>query len=118
MEFVLLFTAPILQIILSVLKLNSKIKLHLFIIFFVALFTGLACSFLSMKIVLDQMRALAPDRYICGMPAMALLLGGLFITFIATPIITIVCHFIYRYLHKAAKANLIYNSTGCTLVKL
>jgi hypothetical protein len=93
MEFVLLFAAPVLQIILSLFKLTGKVKLHLSVIFFIALFTGAACSFLSMKIVLDQMRSLAPDRYICGMPAMALLLGGLFITFIATPIITIVCHF-------------------------
>jgi hypothetical protein len=105
MEFVLLFAAPVLQIILSLFKLTGKVKLHLYIIFFIALFTGAACSFLSMKIILDQMRALAPDRYICGMPAMALLLGGLFITFVTAPIITIIGYFVNRNLSKAAKAN-------------
>jgi len=106
MEFVLLFTAPVLQIILSIFKLAGKLPLHLSVIFFIALFTGVACSFLSMKIILDQMTALAPDRYICGMPAMALLLGGLFITFATAPVITIVSHFINRYLYKRANANI------------
>ena len=105
MEFILLFTAPVLQIILSIFKLAGKIKSPLSIIFFIALFTGVACSFLSMKIVIDQMTALAPDKYICGMPAMALLLGGLFITFVTAPIITIIGYFINRYLCKKARAN-------------
>lgn len=105
MELLLLFAAPILQIILSVLRLVSKIALPLFIIFGIALFSGIMCSFIAMRIVLDAMSQEAHGRGICGMPAMAALFAGVFITLVTTPLIAIVSYFINRYIQKTAKAK-------------
>lgn len=105
MEFLLLFVAPFLQIILSVLRLVRKIQLPLFAIFGFALFLGIICSFMAMEIILDAMSREAHGRGICGMPGMAVLFAGLFITFVTTPIIAMVCYLISRYVQKTAEAD-------------
>jgi len=101
----LLFAAPVLQIILSVLRLARKISLPLYAIFWLALVVGFICSFMAMNIVLDAMSRAAHGRGICGMPAMGVLFAGLFITFVTTPIISIICYFINRYIKKTAEAD-------------
>ena len=106
MELLLLFTAPVLQTILSVLTLTRKILLPLFVIFGIALFGGILGSFLAMRIVLNDMVRLAHGKeLICGMPGMAILFGGIFITFVTTPTIAFICYFINRYIQKTAEAK-------------
>lgn len=105
MEFLLLFVAPFLQIILSVLRLVRKIQLPLFAIFGFALFAGIICSFIAMEIILDAMSRKAHGEGICGMPGMAALFCGIFITIVTTPIIAMICYFINRYLQKTAEAD-------------
>jgi hypothetical protein len=105
MELLLLLVAPVLQIILSVLRLSRKLSVPLSVIFGFAVITGIACSFFASNLVVEGIRAESHGQYVCGMPGLAFVIIGLFITLVSTPIIAIVCYFISRSQNKA-KAKL------------
>nr|WP_294942662.1 hypothetical protein [uncultured Mucilaginibacter sp.] len=96
MEFLLLLVAPVLQIILSALRLARKISLPLFLIFWFAIITGIACSVFISKLVMAEISAQSQGRYICGLPGFVFLMGGLFVSFISASVIAFVCYFLNR----------------------
>lgn len=101
MELILLlFAAPVIQIVLSVLRLTGKMPLPLMLIFAIAFFIGIAASFIAMGIVLDEIPA-SSGHGKCGMPGMAALFGGLFITFVSAPVIALICALINFYRMKS-----------------
>ncbi|OOQ58135.1 hypothetical protein [Mucilaginibacter pedocola] len=91
MELVLLFAAPVIQLILSVLKLCRSISIPLAAIYMGAVFAGAICSFIGMKIMLSQMAVASHGQGFCGMPALGFLFGGAFITLISTSLIAGIC---------------------------
>ncbi|MES2275080.1 MAG: hypothetical protein V4592_03595 [Bacteroidota bacterium] len=95
----LLIIAPILQIVLSVLRIRKKIKLALIVITALALMLGIAlslcvgwifisCLSVNYKPVLDE----GP-----GTISIYLTFLGLIINFITAPLIGFVCYIVWQY---------------------
>ncbi|MBD1363906.1 hypothetical protein IDJ77_08810 [Mucilaginibacter sp. ZT4R22] len=105
MELLLLFAAPVLQIILSLFRLTGKIRIPLVVIFVLSLFSGIVCSFICMNIVLNELTATSPDRGVCGMPALGALVVGIFITVVSGSVIAVISALVDLYIQKMAKAK-------------
>lgn len=80
MEIIILFLAPLVQLILSALRVTGKIRMHLGGIAALAILLGFIMSFQSMGMVSKN---LAASNFRCGMPAVATLFFGFFMTIVA-----------------------------------
>ncbi len=99
LSLLLLFTAPVIQIVLSILRIKRLIALTLNMIpaFTVAL--GFILSFVAMELVFNN---LAASNVRCGLPGISCLFCGFFITLFATPVISMFFYFIDRMNHRSA----------------
>jgi hypothetical protein len=96
--FLLLFVAPCMQIILSLLRLKGRIKLPLLIIDVLALSLGFVLSIASMGV---SIYGLSPGIK-CATGCAAFVFFGFLITVIAVPIIAIVTFLAHRSKKKMA----------------
>jgi hypothetical protein len=95
----LIFIAPILQTFISILKIKRVISVPLFLIFAASILLGFILSFKAMGIVNDEMPASRSGMH-CGMPGLAVLFAGIFITLITSPIISFVFFLINRSIRR------------------
>ena len=101
MPMLLIFIAPIFQIIVSILRVTRVILVPLYLIFASTILLGFTLSFTAMGSILDNMPGTGPH---CGMPAMGVLFGGIFITLITSPIISLVVFLINRSINNREAA--------------
>ncbi len=95
MELFLIALAPVLQIILSILRLTGTIKIPIGAIAVLAIIAG---GFFSMKagsLVMDSIVAESPGHGHCGMPFAAFFIGGTLVDFVAAVIIGAICGIVY-----------------------
>lgn len=97
---VLIFTAPILQIIFSVLTLLSKTRLTLFWITFLALVAGSVLPVAAGQLTIAGL----PPGAKCLMPNAAFVIGGWIITMVSVPAISFIFFIIYWFT-KRGKAT-------------
>lgn len=89
----LLIIAPLIQIVLSILKINNKIRLPLWFIGLLCLVLGIGLSWLAMYIDMVNL----PPGTKCATPSVGIIYLGFLITIVTVPLITLVCYFInYR----------------------
>lgn len=93
---VLIFSAPIVQIILSILRIGKRITLPLSWIAALTFISGLVLSYYAMILAEPRPLPVAPR---CS-PESFILLGGIISTTISTPIIGIVSYIAYRIKQK------------------
>lgn len=105
MLLILLFAAPILQIILSILRVLRIIGIRLCWIAAITLLLGLMLPFVSMAIVSDELSVSHPGMH-CGMPAFGALVAGTMITLIATPVVALIFYLIDRICRCEVAYNL------------
>lgn len=112
MELLLIALAPILQIILSILRVAGKINIPTGLIAVLAILAG---GFFSMKagsLEMDAIAAKSPVHSHCGMPFVAIFIGGTFVDSIAAVIIGIICGVTYYQIKKNRAANTSTLSAG------
>jgi hypothetical protein len=97
MQELLIFIAPIFQIIISTLKITWVISVPLFLIFAATILVGFVLSFSAMRITLDETTGL--DMH-CGTPGIAILFAGVLITLITSPIILLFFYLINRSISR------------------
>jgi len=106
MELYLIFIAPVLQIVLSVLRGTGKIKMPLGVIAVLAIIAGGILSAEGANLVMDNIMANDPNgRIHCGTPAAMFFLGGTFIDLIASILIGAISIIIYYQAIKSKKAT-------------
>jgi hypothetical protein len=91
-SLLLLIIAPIGQIVVSALKISGRITLHLSVITFLAFIAGIILSIAGMQIVTIDIQS--TQKVHCGILPFAFLFTGIFIAFIASPIIGVISYFI------------------------
>ena len=91
-------TAPIFQIIASILRIKGHIGIPIGGIMFLMFFLGVIFSFVAMNTV--ELTP-SPTGFRCGMPQMAVLFGGLFLQIIAIPLIAIISYAVYRFKRRS-----------------
>jgi branched-subunit amino acid ABC-type transport system permease component len=95
MVLLMLIAAPILQIVLSVLRIKQSLSLSLIAIAGIAFITGILLSIWAMNIIMDAIPA-SPGGFKCGIGAAAVMLGGFFITMVSVPVIGLASYLFYR----------------------
>ncbi|HZX58493.1 MAG TPA: hypothetical protein VFE54_07195 [Mucilaginibacter sp.] len=99
LDLVLLIGAPIIQIILSVLRINNYIPLTIGLLSFLMMVLGCVLSFEEVKIVADNL-TYQPGQLRCGTGIAAIFIGGSILNITATLIIGIVGGIVYHFTHK------------------
>ena len=92
----MIIIAPIIQIIISVLRIYDRTKLPLSAIGVLTALLGVFLSFQTTSMVTYH---LPNSHATCGILSAAFLIGGVMITFVATPVIGIISYLVYRYKH-------------------
>lgn len=95
----LLFVAPIVQIVLSTLRINGRIYLPISVITLLMFILGIVLSFCSMSIVSASI-VVEHNRPRCGLPEAAFLICALFITFFSGSIIGIISGICFHFKTK------------------
>ncbi|RFZ95338.1 hypothetical protein D0C36_07355 [Mucilaginibacter conchicola] len=101
MSLLILFLAPVLQIILSAMRISGNLKIRLIYITLLAFALGTAMTFVSAGMISDQ---LAKSNFHCGMPMIGSFFMGLLTTF-TTPVIGIIFLLIYNARRKRISLN-------------
>jgi hypothetical protein len=104
MELIIILLAPILQIILSVLRIKGVIKLPIGVISFLAGFASIFLSVWAGKVMLDELDTEFQGRAHCGMPALGCFIGGVMIDAVLNIIITLISYAVYRGLKRQITA--------------
>jgi hypothetical protein len=101
MELLLIFVAPVLQIVLSLLRLKRKIILPIGAIAVLAIIAGYLLSIQAGKLLMDGIVADSPKGSVhCGMPFAACFILGTFVDTIAAIVIGAICAIIYYRSNK------------------
>jgi hypothetical protein len=91
----LLIIAPILQIIVSTLRINGFVGVPIGMIMLLAFILGILCSLWAMDTIPVPPQLTPGPR--CGMAEGAVLMGGIFLQIITAPLIAIVSYTVYRF---------------------
>jgi len=98
-SLLLLFLAPAIQIILSILRLKGTLKLPQGVTAIIAFASGVAFTIISINIFdIESGQTLKGPR--CGMGEFAVLLLGSFVILIFTPLIEAIFYFITKFRNK------------------
>ncbi|MEO6522113.1 MAG: hypothetical protein ABIN91_10575 [Mucilaginibacter sp.] len=95
----MIFLAPIIQVILSTLKLKAKINLHLGIIALLAFVLGIILSISAFSLLCSQIQWKKNEIH-CVTGEAGVMMCGFFITVACTPLIAIVFAAISYYRNK------------------
>jgi hypothetical protein len=90
----MLIAAPIIQIVLSVLRVANRIKIPLIIIAILALALGVALSIWTMNIIIADIPP-SPTGFKCGTGAAAVLIMGIFISIVSSIVIALISYLCY-----------------------
>ncbi|OOQ58136.1 hypothetical protein [Mucilaginibacter pedocola] len=99
MELLILFTAPIIQLVLSVRRLSGRTRLPLWSIVIITYASGILCTSLAGYIMSIRLSA---SGFRCGVPMVGGIFFGGFITVVVTPVIGIIFFFISQSKKKRA----------------
>jgi len=95
-QLLLIFAAPVFQLVLSTRRLREKTKLDLFWVSFIALILGFSLSVCATLIAIYGL----PAGTRCATGCMAFLIVGIMITLTTAPIIGIIMYVIFRINRK------------------
>ncbi|MCZ4221872.1 hypothetical protein [Pedobacter rhodius] len=98
----LLVIAPIIQLVLSVLKMRNKVRISYLFINIFCLFTGLLLPLLATYIDIANL----PPDVRCATPSVGFAFIGIGITIIFIPIITVIFYAIVYSRNKKISANI------------
>lgn len=101
MELLLIFLAPVLQIMFSVLRITGQIKVPIGVIAFLAIIAGGILSFNAASLEMADIVAHTPKgHFVCGTPLVAFFLCGTLMNATAAIVIGGICAIIYSQINK------------------
>ena len=103
----LILAAPIIQIILSTLRVKERVGLPIGAITILSFILGIALTFVALN---TRTSSSSIDGLRCDFAGGAILLGGIFLQMITAPIISIISYGIYR-IKRRNNENLNEHST-------
>ena len=96
--FALIFAAPVLHIILGILRINKRIRLSLAAIGFICVVTGIIFPVLATYIDIVNL----PKGVMCATPSIGFVFLGFGVTAIAIPVIALILFITDYYRNKKA----------------
>jgi len=106
-SLIIIIIAPVLQIVLSLLRVTGRIKIPLGLISFLTLILGIAVSFATMQLTNYSIMQDMPGKKCldCGMVGISFFIMGFLITVVSVPLIGLASYVFYKMFFRVRDSS-------------